>query len=57
MKQANLYPSAVNGNSLKHVRRETSRYFRNKKRKYVKDKIDELAIKTKNNIIEICIGE
>jgi ribosomal protein L32 len=29
---------------MNHVRRETSRHFRNKKREYLKGKIDELNI-------------
>jgi hypothetical protein len=33
---------------LNNVRRETSRHFMNKKRKYMKDKIDELATNSKN---------
>jgi hypothetical protein len=33
---------------LKNVRREVSRYFRNKKREYLKDKINELATNSKN---------
>jgi hypothetical protein len=35
--------SEINGDNLKHIRRETCRHFRNKKREYLKDKIDELA--------------
>jgi hypothetical protein len=34
-------PSELNGDNLKNIRRETSRHFRNKKREYLKDKIDE----------------
>jgi hypothetical protein len=30
------------------MRHETSRHFRNKKREYLKDKIDELAMNSKN---------
>jgi hypothetical protein len=33
------------------VRREASRYFRNKKREYLKDKINELATNSKNKNI------
>jgi hypothetical protein len=36
-------PSEINGDNLNNVRRESSIYFRNKKREYVKDKINELA--------------
>jgi hypothetical protein len=31
-------PSEINGDTLKIVRREASRYFRDKKREYLKDK-------------------
>jgi hypothetical protein len=41
-KQAKLQwlrdPSEINGDNLNHVRRETSRHFRNKKREYLKYK-------------------
>jgi hypothetical protein len=43
-------PSEINGDHLKIVRREASRYFRNKK-KYLKDKINELAMNSKNKNI------
>jgi hypothetical protein len=33
-------PSEISGGNLKIVRREASRYFRNKKKKYLKDKIN-----------------
>jgi hypothetical protein len=46
-KQAKLQclqdPSEINGDNLNNVRLEASRYFRNKKREYLKDKINELA--------------
>jgi hypothetical protein len=38
----------VNGDNLNNVRREASRHFRNKKREYLKDKINELATNSKN---------
>jgi hypothetical protein len=44
-------PSEINGDNLRVVRREASRCFRNKKRKYLKDTINELATKSKNNNI------
>jgi hypothetical protein len=54
-KQAKLqwlqHPSEVNGDNLNNTRRETSRHFRNKKREYVKGKIDELAANSKNKNI------
>jgi hypothetical protein len=43
-KQANLQllqdPGKINGDNLNNVRREASRHFRNKKREYLKDKIN-----------------
>jgi hypothetical protein len=54
-KQAKLQrlqnPSEVNGDNLNNVRREVSRHFRNKKREYLKDKINELATNRKNKNI------
>jgi hypothetical protein len=44
-------PSEINGENLNNVRRETSRYFSNKKREYLKDKINELAMHIKNKNI------
>jgi hypothetical protein len=43
-------PGDINGDNLNNVIREASRYFRNKKREHLEDKINELAtnIKTKN---------
>jgi hypothetical protein len=41
-------PCEINGDNLNNIRCETSRDFRNKKRGYIKDKIDELA--TNSNI-------
>jgi hypothetical protein len=55
-KQAKLQwlrdPSEINGGNLKIVRREASRYFRNKKKEYRKDKIDELATKVRTRTSE-----
>jgi hypothetical protein len=53
-------PSKINGDTLNNIRRETSRLFRNKKREYFKDKIDEVATNSKNKNIrtfEIFIEE
>jgi hypothetical protein len=54
-KQAKLQwlqnPSQVNGNSLQNLRRETSRNFRNKKREYLRGKINELETNNKNKNI------
>jgi hypothetical protein len=44
-------PSKINGYNLKNFRHETSRTFRNKKREYLKGKINEL--KTNNKIKNI----
>jgi hypothetical protein len=53
-KQAKLQwlqdPGEINWDNLNNIRRETSRKFM-KKRKYLKDKIDELATNCKNEII------
>jgi hypothetical protein len=43
--------SEINGDNLNNVRCEASRYFRNKKREYVRDKINELATNSKNKSI------
>jgi hypothetical protein len=58
-KQAKLQwlqvPSVVNEDNFRNVRREASRYFRNKKREYLKDKITEIELNSKNkNIRDIC---
>jgi hypothetical protein len=44
-------PSEINGDNLNSVRREVSRHFRNKKREYLKDKINERATNSKNKNI------
>jgi hypothetical protein len=44
-------PSEINGDNLNNVRREAIRHFRNTKREYLKDKINELATKSKNKNI------
>jgi hypothetical protein len=60
-KQAELHwlqdPSVVNEDHLRNVRREASTDFRNKKREYLKDKITEIELKSKNkNIRDLCRG-
>jgi hypothetical protein len=54
-KQAKLqwlqHPNEIKGDNLRIVRREASRYFRNKKKEYLKDKINELATNSKNKNI------
>jgi hypothetical protein len=51
-KQAKLQwlqdPSEINTDKLNNVRCEGSRYFRNKKREYLKDKINEVALNSRN---------
>jgi hypothetical protein len=44
-------PSEINGDNLNNVRCEANRYFRNKKKEYLKDKIIELATMRKNKNI------
>jgi hypothetical protein len=44
-------PSEINGHNLNNVRSEASKYFRYRKRKYLKDKINELATNSKNKNI------
>jgi hypothetical protein len=49
--------SVVNEDNLSNVSREASRHFRNKKREYLKDKINELESSSKNkNIKHLCRG-
>jgi hypothetical protein len=50
-------PSEANENNLSDVRREASRHFRNKKREYLKDRINELESNSKNkNIRDLYMG-
>jgi hypothetical protein len=44
-------PSEINEDNLNNVRRGASRHFKNKKREYLKDKINELAKNTRNKKI------
>jgi hypothetical protein len=44
-------PNEINGDTLNNVRREASRHFRNKKKEYLKDKINELEMNSKNKNI------
>jgi hypothetical protein len=41
-------PSKISGDNLQNLRHETSRILRNKKREYLKGKINELETKNKN---------
>jgi hypothetical protein len=45
-------PNGINGDNLNNIRCEASRQFRNKKRKYLKDKIDELVPNSKHKNIK-----
>jgi hypothetical protein len=44
-------PSEINGDNLNNVRRDTNGHFSNRTREYMKDKIDEIAMNSKNNNI------
>ncbi|PNF13747.1 hypothetical protein B7P43_G14087 [Cryptotermes secundus] len=44
-------PNKINGDNLNNIRRETRRHFRNKKREYLKDKIDKFAMNSENRNI------
>jgi hypothetical protein len=54
-KQAKLQwlrdPNEINGDNLNNVRCEANRQLRNKKREYLKDRINELATNSKNKNI------
>jgi hypothetical protein len=53
-------PDQINGGNLKNITYETTRTFRNKKREYLKGKINELESNNKNkNIRDLyrCINE
>jgi hypothetical protein len=50
-------PREINGDNMKNVRREASRYFRNKKREYLKERVNVLTTNSKNkNIRELYRG-
>jgi hypothetical protein len=49
-------PSEINGDNLNEIRHEANRHFRNKKRQYMKDKINEIAIH-RTRTSETCIEE
>jgi hypothetical protein len=50
-------PSEINGDNLNNAKCEKSRYFRNNKKKYLKDKIYELATTVRTRTLETCIEE
>jgi hypothetical protein len=60
-KQAKLQwlqdPSKINGDNLNNIGRVASRHFRNKKREYLKDKINELARTVRTRTLQTCIEE
>jgi hypothetical protein len=43
-----IVTSKINGDNLKNERHEVSRHFSNKKKEYLKDKINELAMNSAN---------
>jgi hypothetical protein len=43
--------SQINGDNLQNIRHETNRTFRNKKREYLKDRINELETNNRNKNI------
>jgi hypothetical protein len=45
-------PSEANEDNLNNVRQEASRHFRNKKREFLKDKINELESNNKKKNIK-----
>jgi hypothetical protein len=49
-------PSQSNVDNLNSARRETSRHFRNKKKEYLKAKIDEIETNRKIKILGTCAG-
>ena len=49
-------PSQSNIDNLNNVRRETSRTFRNTKKAYSKDKIEELILTVRLKILGTCIA-
>jgi hypothetical protein len=55
MKQAKLQwlqdTRQINGDNLNSIRHEASRHFRNKKREYLKDEINDLTTHSKNKNI------
>jgi hypothetical protein len=48
--------SDANEDNLSNVRREAGRHFRNKKREFLKDRINELESNSKNKNIKYCTG-
>ena len=48
------HPNQSNVDNLNNVRCEASRYFRDKKKEYLKGKIDELETNSKKRISDTC---
>jgi hypothetical protein len=46
----------VNEDNLRNLRREVSKRFRNKEREYLKDKINEIELMSKNKIRDLYRG-
>jgi hypothetical protein len=44
-------PSEINGDNLINIRHEASKHFGNKEREYLKDKINDLEMNSKNENI------
>jgi hypothetical protein len=42
------HTNEIYGDNLKNIKHEANRHFRNKKKEYLKDRINELAINSKN---------
>ena len=49
-------PSQSNVNNLNNVRRDVSRHFKNKKKAYLRAKIEELETNIKIKTLGTCIG-
>jgi hypothetical protein len=49
-------PSEVNEDNLRTVSRKASRHFKNKKREYLKEKINEIELNRQIRTSETCIG-
>jgi len=49
-------PNQSNEDNLNNVRHAAGRHFRNKKKEYLKPKIDELELTVRSRLSETCIG-
>ena len=49
-------PSRSNVDSLNNIRRDASRHFRNKKKAYLKVKIEDLKLTVRSTMSGTCIG-